>query len=40
MDYQKLSDDELLALRFTEEDSLPRAGVEEFVMKGVYLATF
>ena len=36
MNYQKLSNNELLTLLFTEEDRLPRAAVEEFIMEGVY----
>lgn len=36
-DYQNLTDDKLLSLLFTEEDRLPRAAVEEFVMEWVYL---
>lgn len=33
-DYQKMTDDELLALLFTEEDRLPREAVEEFIRRG------
>lgn len=33
-DYQKLSDEELLSLLFTEADRLPRAPVDEFVRRG------
>ena len=32
--YQKLSNNELMALLFTEEDRLPRAAVEEFIRRG------
>ena len=34
MNYQKLSDNELIPLLFTEEDRLPRAAVEEFIRRG------
>jgi len=33
-DYQNLTDDELLALLFTQEDRLPRAVVDEIVQRG------
>jgi len=34
VDYQNLTDDELLALLFTQEDRLPRAVVDEIVQRG------
>ncbi len=33
-EYQKLTDDDLIALLYTEGDRLSRAAVEEFVLRG------
>ncbi len=34
VDYQKLSDNDLISLLYTEEDRLPREAIDEFVQRG------